>query len=1265
MRVLFDWQFLNCIAKSHPQLAMNDDTSTAEIGENGKSYAHLKQILDDERSQPELLITKQTLANSPTILYIYRDFKVRTNKPFKGLSSKLINDAEYQYLTPPEEDSQMDVFDEDDEILDELDTTTYNSTTSLEQLQKEEAPKFELVQLFVKYQSVLVNGVDYKLKSHVRSSCLIRASLAQEEDHILLSLKSGFLILLRVFLVPKQIGDVDFDYQPSLKDKNFLFKPFIVQWWSLQQPHNYPELSTSGYILKSSPSGLSTVSCSASQSFRIYKTLEQSNAGTVLQNHLNIPLNGFLVDCCFIESRSALQSDIFLSLFFTEDRRLYINLFCWFNFYAGDSGISKSTLPLENTFDIPIFIAPLQRNSAYLFVTPKKLTVISVHDIMSGHHEFKSVDFRAGSFPSNYYIPKSQIRSMDHHEVDEVILSSDIGVIYSILVSRNGVESIVPIARASDSITTFTFERVHGGFELIYGSTCGSNKRVLLSNLYEAEYTCDIDNDTKLVHSKAELQKNLDNWAPVVDFQVIPSSQSNKSDELWAITGSSSKTKLTHMKVGFYGVRQGDLYPELRKVVQSWHFKLHTRLILVCAFPFETKLLEYEGLSEEEIVEVEDATISKNEQTIFCCAVNATQLLDANDSDIDYLIQVTTNSVTLTDLASMSTCITDECILFGEIFANCLILIIERGASTLLGTYAFEPVTTADGEALDINLKLVSEMTLEFQPSMLKRCMVRGIEAFAIGAYEGFIRFYQLDEISWSMIEEVVLTESLADPTDFVPHDLIYTSNQIFVGTTGGYLARTSQQISKWDSILRIGSSEVKLYASMDEEYIFIQCRNLYMMNIRSTSNPNPVHFNDLTPKIVNSLVEFTTPTTYPSHKRLGVFRNNGFVMTDITTYTKPVLKQVQIPDETKKLLYLPHISIFILLCGSRRGKLKFVDRMTFRLLEHTEFSSKRLGEEGVLSKNEVPLCACIWLIKRHDRMTHKVLLGCSNTDSERTAGVVKVLNIKRLKSAEFISISVSELSSFDHSGPITHIQQVQNRIFFTDKQKIYFTFYDEAEKRFSPVQFFKAMPSEITSMSVSGGSKILVTTKEDSLFQIDTSSLNNVLACYPKSIPFLSQVNFKDRVFASAENSLVIVMDSCDSTFYPFKGTKIQMSGIARLVSASLSDTQNEYENGNVVLGVTISGEVFAFRLVDIHGKEIKELLADLNKNSAFKLSLTDHLNKLDRPFISKLSGTGLLSLNKPYFDYPENRHDLNAETPEVVDYDLEELSTTMRFNI
>lgn len=389
------------------QLAMSDNTtSSSHPRDNKHLYSHLILALACETVQHKQIITKQTLVNSPTILNIYRDFKVRTNKPFKGLSSRLLNDAEYQYLVPLEEDSQMDVFDEDDEILDEL-NTSMPEMPGIEPSEKEEDPNFDFTQVLVKYHSVQINGVDFRFKSAVRSSCIIRASLAQEEDHILVSLKSGFLLLLRVFLVPKHIRDVDYEYQPSLHDENFTFKPFIVQWWNLQQRHNFPELNTSGFILKSSPSGLSAVSCSASQSFRIYKTLEQSNAGTVLQNHLNVPLEGLLVDSCFIESRSAIQTDMFLTLIFTEQRRLYINLFCWFSFYSGDGGISKSTLPLENTFKIPIFIAPLLRNSAFLFVSPNKLTFISVHDIISGHYEFQATGFRADSYPTNFYIPKS------------------------------------------------------------------------------------------------------------------------------------------------------------------------------------------------------------------------------------------------------------------------------------------------------------------------------------------------------------------------------------------------------------------------------------------------------------------------------------------------------------------------------------------------------------------------------------------------------------------------------------------------------------------------------------------------------------------------------------------------------------------------------------------------------------------------------------------------------------------------------------------
>lgn len=1253
------------------QLAMSDNTtSSSHPRDNKHLYSHLILALACETVQHKQIITKQTLVNSPTILNIYRDFKVRTNKPFKGLSSRLLNDAEYQYLVPLEEDSQMDVFDEDDEILDEL-NTSMPEMPGIEPSEKEEDPNFDFTQVLVKYHSVQINGVDFRFKSAVRSSCIIRASLAQEEDHILVSLKSGFLLLLRVFLVPKHIRDVDYEYQPSLHDENFTFKPFIVQWWNLQQRHNFPELNTSGFILKSSPSGLSAVSCSASQSFRIYKTLEQSNAGTVLQNHLNVPLEGLLVDSCFIESRSAIQTDMFLTLIFTEQRRLYINLFCWFSFYSGDGGISKSTLPLENTFKIPIFIAPLLRNSAFLFVSPNKLTFISVHDIISGHYEFQATGFRADSYPTNFYIPKSQIRSMGDCEVDEVLLSSNIGVIYSVLISKTEIESIEPIARVSDSISTFTFERISEGYELTYASANGSNKIIILSDLFEREYTCDIEGDTKLVYSKAAYQENLDNWAPIVDFQIVPSTLPGKNDflnkdELWAITGSSSKSKLSHIKVGYYSAKQEECYPELRKVVRSWYLKFQSRLVLVCAFPFETKLLEFEGLGEEDVVEVEDAEICKEEQTVFCDIVNFLKFTDIMIDDMDYMIQVTTNSVVATNFTSSCTCITNECILFAEIIANHLFLIVEREAKTVLCKYKLEPTSTFSDSAHVIDAHIVSEMTLAFQPSMMKKCVVRGNDVLTVGAYEGLIHFYSPNEIPFTTMEKLVINDVFGNASSFVPHDLVLIKNEIFVGTAEGYLARFSQDSLIRKSFLRIGDREMRIYPSKDEDFIYIQCRGLYMLDLKNNSYPTLVQFNDLTPKAVNTLVEFPATTEFSTYKRLGLFRSNGFVMTHITTYTQPVVKQVRIPDESKKLLFLPHISVFVLLCGSRRGKLKFVDRQTYRVMEHSEVTSRRSSREEVLSKNEVALCACIWTIKRQDRETHKLLLGCSNNSNDNSSGLVKVLSVRKVRSNEVPSVSVLELSSFDHTGPVTHIQQVDDRIFFTDKQTIYFTSYEETEKRFTRVQFFKQFPSEINSMSVHGN-KILICTRDDSLFQLDTSLLTDVIACYPKSFPMIGQVNLEDKVFASAKNSLIIIMDASETTLYPLKGTKIHISGITRLALANLSNPWFENSDaGNVALGVTVSGEVFILRLVEEHGKEIEELTANLNRNSAFDLSLVDHLNKLDRPFIGKLSGTGLLSLNKPYFDYAENRHDPNSKIPIVLDYDLNELATNLtKFDI
>ncbi|KAI5948801.1 hypothetical protein KGF57_005199 [Candida theae] len=1232
---------------------------TATNNYNGHSYTHLQSVLKGEKLPRKQLVVKQTLVSSPTILDIYRDVKVRRNKPFKGSSSKLLNDAEYQYLNPPDEDSQMDVFDEDDDILSEL-----NATVSEPQVPGVEDPDFELTQILIKHHSVSINGIDFRFKSAVRSCCIIRASLAQEEDHLLVSLKSGFLLLLRIFLVPRQTTEEDYGYEPLPEEKGLIFKPFIVQWWKLQQRHNYPELNTSGYVLKSSPSGLSAVSFSSSQSFRIYKTLEQSNTGTVLQSHLNVPLNGSLIDSCFLDSKSAMQSEILLTLIFTEHRRLYINLLSWSSFYSNDNHISKSTLPLENTFEIPIFIAPLSHSSAFLFVTPNKLTVLSVHDIISGHHEFQKIDFGAACFPTNFYIPRSRIRSMGDDEVDEILFSSDIGVIYSVLIAKNGIKSISPIARVSDSISTFTFESTFEGYELVYASSGGSNKSVLLDKLYDAEYIYDIEDITKLPYSRAMYLENLNNWAPVVDFQIVPSSLPDelatlRKDELWAITGSASKTKLSHIKDGYFGAKQNDSYPELRKVLRSWLLSFQSKLYLVCAFPFETKLLEFEGSQDEDLFEVEDSGIFKEEETIFCGVVHFPSFIV---NGVDFVIQVTTSSVLVTDLGSKCSCIEDLCIIFAEMIDNHLFLIIEREGNILLHKYAIEPKTAAGDLSPVIDVCVVSETPIDFQPSMMKRCNFRGGEVLAIGAYEGFVNFYPTDKPIVSIMDEI---GRIPCATNGIPRDLVSTKSHIYVGSSEGYLVSFTQENLSCEENFKIGDYEVKLYLSEDNDFVYIQCRDLFMLDLKVKSYPKPVQFNDSSPKAVNALIELPANPHYLAHKRLGLFRSNGFVTAHVTTYTQPVIKQVRIPDETKRLLFLSHISTFLLLGNSRKSKLKFVDHQTYRVLDHSEASSKRSMGEQILNKEEVGLCACVWSIQRRDNTTHKVLLGCSNTKNEKVSGSVKVLNIKKLKSNGNLSISVLELSSFDHSGPVTQIQQVDDRIIFCDDRAIYYTSYDETEKRFTPVETFTKLPSEITSFTVSE-MKILVSTKDDSVFQFDSSSSTNVIACHPKSIAMINQVNYEDKVMVSTKNSQVIIMDSNNSTLYPMKGTKIHFSGVVRLTTASLNNSWFENKSvGEIVLGMTVSGEVFLLRLVDEHGNEIENLIANFNKNSAFELSLVDYLNKLNRPFIGKLSGTGLLSLNKPYFDYPGNRHDPESKLPEVLDSNLDEVATNMtQFN-
>lgn len=95
-----------------------------------------------------------------------------------------------------------------------------------------------------------------------------------------------------------------------------------------------------------------------------------------------------------------------------------------------------------------------------------------------------------------------------------------------------------------------------------------------------------------------------------------------------------------------------------------------------------------------------------------------------------------------------------------------------------------------------------------------------------------------------------------------------------------------------------------------------------------------------------------------------------------------------------------------------------------------------------------------------------------------------------------------------------------------------------------------------------------------------------------------------------------------------------------------NLIDDNND--NDKSVICISTNGEIINLRMINQSDNEL------INLNSQTKTPLNNLIQKLERPFINKLSGTGLLSLNKPRFNCL-----INQNNESIVDYDLEELSS------
>lgn len=1241
----------------------------------------LAWLVEEPPEKPETVLTKRTLINLPIVLKFFPSFKVDLHKQWAGLPSKSINDEREQLLHPPEADSffgdDMSEDDDDGEIL--------WQTKKSQELEDEEVllPKFTEVSVIVKLCSLNANGVEFSFPLALRDCVLVPGT--DLEDSLFVSLKLGFLLLIRLYYMPKDV-DPNITKKGNFDPHSYVYKPFVVQWWKTLPPPTrpIPDMDSLGALLRVHPTGLAVVSASAANVFRIYSCI-QTELGVEFLPHYNVPLEGNILQVCFGASAGLSTEENLLQLLtlsYSAGERLDLNLFQWYASESFPENCRRLTLPLTPSFTLPVFIVALARNSSFLFVCPTCFVIITSHNIILADYSFPIFTYD-GAFPTAFAYPESPHADSS---TDEILVATDSGVIYSVTVSESNASlHYTPLVRLPESISTFTFVNLkEEGFIVHYANDNGGAKK-----LHIQEPLGEVPD--KIPYSEVRLLRDYKNWAPLVDICVIDAINTRTvypyaSQEIWAISGYNKRAKLTNLSVAYPLRRDSQCYNDLRKTVKLFHFRLNdSRELFFASMVFSTKLLEldhaefsdnsksngFTGTTEDVLTEIREPSIYTDETTLFV------DLVPIPSVQLQVFLQITASTITFTNLEDCFTAsLEDKTVLHVDSGLGFLFMVIK-----LAGTLYLEVVRVAvpafdDDFDVFKCLSSVYSTALDLDVSVLKTFTdAQGNGVLMMGTYDEKITLwpYSADD-GFDHLQRATVDLREHNKYERFPYEFqiasdfhwLWGKKMLLVGTQTGYVFRfhVNEDPTSLVSLvqhLRLGSTPVS-FTPFDESQVLVALRNLWLFEFEESNFPTKVAFDERSVHATSLAVSIGL--NEPGYRKIAMVRDDGVILASLFCHKSPCARQISIGEAAKRLIHLENINVFAFLCASKdpSNRLRFADRKSFRMLPLVEFDNK-LGEERstpIFDLDEKPICALQWEIERNERVSKKLIVGCSVNDSQ---GSLKILDYSKIPlgsgSSSNIAIKVTELYSISQGTPISCIAQIGLTIFIASENMLFSTSYLLADKKLRPFKLLMTFPTDIVSMTTDteqGRKRIIVSTKMDSVFEFECCTADTqpyerleviVSDMLPKAVA--NHVKIGDSIYLSDKlhSSIHEVTKAGERN----KKAIFKTALIARLYkSLAVGPWANECKH-DYVLSVGVTGEIVVFNQVNKNSTEIEQIYEKLSEEGKIPSgsSMDALYERLNRPFSYKLTGKAFQGIYKPFFN-------LNASN-DLIDYDLEDI--------
>lgn len=1225
-------------------------------------------LFRQEASLPPLeYYLKKTVLRSSIVVGFFSNFSVRTNKPLEGLVSSSVNDEKDQTLHASEHDSYFgaDLGDDDDALIMGLNSNDIPFA-------RPEPPEYTNVNIVARSTSLVVEGVEYGLNSAVTDVVRLceGQNSEQGEDLLLLSLRTGFLLLIRIWKVPRTYCSSGLSSHENLIPETMtlhVYKPFVVQWWKLEDRCG-GELGVT--TLSYHPEGLAVVAASSQSVFRIFLP-EPSDFGLGLSTHFNVPVDGVILHSCFAHPILALNLNtqiLFLTVTFSEEKRLVLTLYSWFVAELLTGNLRRSALPLNNTYAFPIMVISLKCCCGFLLVFPVEFVIVTPHNIWSADYSFHKYPYN-GLFPTSFFCTPKQ-RSKSSSDYDEVFLATESGIIYRITISQSYALESLEFVRIGDLIAVFTIRDALPlpGYALEYSSDNGSAKKVYIAEPLSAESSAAVTVG-KTPYSQEIVVNDLKGWSPVIDFVLVDLQRpAPLLQQMWALTGHGKRTKLTQLLSQHLVRKETECYKEIRKFERLFSFQVDNRHFLVASSSLSSKLMEYKpihnGLDKVPITEIELSCFETDHPTLLCAVAPGTELM----------MQILPTGVLFTDFK------TARFEKFGQkILLRCSLsktfaaLVFKRGSEVTLEVHKIKSDVTLDDLSEELFFDLLFTKSIDADVSSIAIFAENLAFFLAVGRFSGNINLIWTDYVGHSETLFTIALQKASSWTRFtsepcVPYSYAYLPDMrtLYIGTQRGMVYAVKVEQGSQPTIInsfKLGFLPVRLvFCAHDPHFLFAISSSLWVFNFYCGLVPQPASFNERIDRLVVLMAEL--PSAQRGYLRFAFSRDDGLVVGSIFLHRTGMVKQVSVGESAKKLLFYDTAGVFVMMCRSKDmlKRLAFVERRSLRLLSSTHFPARETQTELVFALNEVPLCGHVWTIMRSGGVLKKLIIGCL-VEAE---GSLKILDIRKKHSPDRIPmvIEVVELYTIRHERPINSVCQLDSTIFFCSSVNVFSTEYLTDQKRLGELQLVAQLPSEVISLEVFNG-KLHVSTLLDSVFKfapvndestpIGTGGTSKWILCYSDPIPrsLVNHFEVDDRIFAGDKrSSCFIVMDT--SKLPRMEEFCFHFPFIPRIYASRLHYTEEAAKLGlPLALCVGVNGDIVEMSVIHKNDQYLKRLNENIKEKYNFRLgkSVTKLMEILSRPFAEKVTGKGLQNLYRPFFGYNENLND-------SVDWDVDELA-------